>query len=264
MTQIALLTDFGHRDHYVGLMRSIIAHRAPSTPIIDLCHEAPAQDLASGAYLLYSAAPYLPTGSIIVAVIDPGVGTSRRPIAVQSQGYTFILPDNGLLSLWLSKHPAQAAVLLDNPAHQRHPISATFHGRDIFAPAAGALAAGFTLSQLGSAISTSSLIIDPALTLATPTPARQLIAGILHIDHFGNLITNAHIEQLDALGPAQQLNIWLNELRIPLKQTFGQVSPGQPVAYIGSFGHLEIAIRDGDAARAFGVDKRATLTITST
>jgi S-adenosylmethionine hydrolase len=258
---IILLTDFGHDDAYVGIVKSVITNIAPQSPIIDLTHAVPPGDLTRAAFELWRAKPYLPTTSVVCAVVDPGVGGDRRALAMAWEGQTFIGPDNGIFTYLLATSPPPSVISLEEEVYWRRPVSDTFHGRDIFAPSAAHHASGVTLDQLG----------PPAQNLVRlPLPMLELIEGpevhgeILHSDNFGNLITSLgmlRIEGTDLVlepwlphcAPARLPRLGLH-VRLPnggqldISQTFSDVDPGETVAYIGSGGLLEIGINQGRAA----------------
>ncbi len=250
---IALLTDYGYQDTYVAQVKMVLMSMAPEATLLDITHGVPEGDRRSGAYLLMSAVPYLPEGAIIVAVVDPGVGTERRAVAVQGTRHLYVAPDNGLLSLALRIDPPQKAVALDNPRYFLPKVSATFHGRDLFAPVAAHLANGVPFEQLGSPIETQSLHqlaeIDPEVR------RERIITHLLHIDRFGNLIFDLHEEVFQRwLPPTRKAMVEFMGETIPLKRTFGDVDEGELVAYFGSSGHLEIAVNADSAADYFDVD----------
>ena len=240
MVFITLLSDFGTVDGFVGAMKGVILGIAPRATILDLTHEIPAQDIRAGAWALREAAPHFPRGTIHVAVVDPGVGTPRRPIALRAGGHWYIGPDNGLLTL--AAADASSGVLLEQPGFRRSTVSNTFHGRDIFAPAAGHLAAGVDPAELGPALSEWE-----RLSMPEPTVAPGQISGhVIHVDRFGNLITN--IRSCDLAGGDGWQVSWQGKAIGAVRRTFGDVAPGQWVAYPGSSGLLEIGVRDGRAA----------------
>ncbi len=248
---IVLLTDFGTQDSYVGVMKGVIAGIAPDARVIDLSHEIRPQDLAHAAYTLRIAAPYFPDGTIFCCVVDPGVGSARRAVAVEAGPWRFVLPDNGLLTRVLEQWPARRAVSLTNRAFHLPQHSATFHGRDIFAPASAHLASGVALEALGERVAVETL---QTLDLpATRRDGEQLIGSVMHVDHFGNLITTISREQLGE-SDLWQLALPACGIGLPrIAATFAAVAPGEPVAYLGSDGFLELALRNGNAARAWGV-----------
>ncbi len=243
---ITLLTDFGLRDNFVGAMKGVILSINPGVTIVDITHEVPPQDVLAAAFLLDTAWPYFPPGSIHVAVVDPGVGTARRAIAVETSRAVFLAPDNGLLTPVLRSGDVRRIVSLTNPRYWLPQVSSTFHGRDIFAPVAAHLSLGVPLEELGVAVD------DPVL-LDWPCPSKlpdgTIVGHILHIDRFGNLITDIKAEDL---GKEVVIRVAGKTIH-GLKKTFADVAIGEPVAYIGSTGRLEIAIRQGNAALTFNL-----------
>ncbi len=258
---IALLTDFGLQDTYVGAMKSVISGIAPEVQIIDLTHAIPPGDVGAAAFELWRAAPVLPTGTIVVAVVDPGVGGPRPAVAVEFKDFIVIGPDNGSFSYLLYEHPALRVIRLENPAFQRPGPSRTFHGRDIFAPAGAHLASGVDLDALGPAAA-DLLELPPPLLKRDPEGTFE--GEILYIDRFGNLVTS--IGRVTKGPEGRQLKPWTHPgqppyplgeqiqlelpggLHLPLHETFADVPSGQPLAYTGSSGLLEIGVRDGRAA----------------
>ncbi len=253
---IALLTDFGTRDGYPGIMRGVILGIALASPVVDLTHEIPPQDVATGAWVLSTAWRYFPRGTIFLAVVDPGVGTGRRAVALRAGERFFVGPDNGLFSLVTAQAPAEEAVALDNPRYQLAQPSATFHGRDIFAPAAAYLAASVPLAALGSPLAPESLV-----TIALPAPHREgdsLVGHVLHVDVFGNLITDFAGTLADALLSLPGVSFTLGGTRIADRATtFASGPAGKAFALRDSSGHLAFAVRDGSAAALLGVGRGA-------
>jgi len=246
---ITLTTDFGQADGYVAAMKGVILSLCPEARLVDISHDIAPQAIRSGAYVLSTAVPCFPGGAVHLVVVDPGVGSDRRPVAVQSQRASYVAPDNGVLTLALDRDPAQRAVHLTRPQFQRDQISATFHGRDIFAPVAAHLACGLSLEDLGTPL-------DPVDLIHLPISAPQRLADgswqgeVLHIDRFGNLITNIGLPPTDP----ERLSVEAKGTRIRgLSRTFADVEPGQPVVYVGSNGYLEIALREGSAAAQLGL-----------
>lgn len=251
---ITLTTDFGEQDPYVAAMKGVIASRNPEAAVLDLTHALLPHDIRAAALFLEGAAPYFPAGTIHVAVIDPGVGTSRHPIAVQAADSFFVCPDNGLLTLALKQIPLTEARIIANPACMRTPVSPTFHGRDIFAPTAAFLAAGNSLREVGP-------VLDTLCTLELPEPGwvsgHTLRGAVIHVDHFGTLVTNILRSHLDGTT--------VTEIRVgpivlgEICSTFGDVPAGNPAAFFGSSGRLEIAVNCGHAARQFGLERDAAV-----
>jgi S-adenosylmethionine hydrolase len=248
---VALLTDFGLSDGYVGVMKAVILGLAPGLPIIDLTHEVPPQDVRHGAWLLHTIWRYLPEGGVCLAVVDPGVGTPRRPVAFAAGGRCFVGPDNGLFSYVLHAAEVTTAVVLDRPEYHLSPVSATFHGRDVFAPICGRLAGGMPLAALGSPL-------DPATLVAFDAPrpeqrAEGLLGHVLHVDHFGNLITNFDAALATRMldDPAVRMRVGVAEVSARAA-TFAAGPPDAPFLIQDSSGHLAVAVRDGSAAARLG------------
>ncbi|WP_448562936.1 SAM hydrolase/SAM-dependent halogenase family protein [Trichothermofontia sp.] len=255
---ITLLTDFGLQDSYVAVMKGVITGISPQIPVIDLTHQIPPQAIALARFHLLTAFPYFPAGTVHVVVVDPGVGSPRRAIAVKlTQGSVLVGPDNGVLGGVIQQYPVQAAVTLTNPAYWRvAQPSATFHGRDIFAPVAAHLASGVPLSALGKAIAPATLIdLDLPVCQNTATGVRGAVQAI---DHFGNVITNIPATQLQD-RPWQV--VWRDQI-IPPATTYSNVPPGSLLALIGSHGWLEIACHRGSAAGQLNAVLGETVTVT--
>jgi len=263
---IAFLTDYGYADTYVAQVKAVLLRLCPTCEVLDLTHGVPPQAVRSGAYLLASATPYLPDSAIVIAVVDPGVGTARRAVAVQGLRHTYLAPDNGLLCLALRDDPPQKAVVLDNPRYHLPEVSATFHGRDLFAPCAAHLANGVPLEQLGTAIPPDTLQRLPHLE---PEITDEVIrCRPLHTDHFGNVVFNLRYEAFrawrgDWSAPVQVRleNASGALLELPLVRTFGEVGWGEPLAYWGSNGYLEVAVNGGSAAQQLKIADDALLTL---
>jgi len=239
---LTLLTDFGDRDVYVGVMKGTIAQVNPQISIVDLTHAIPTQDLWAARFNLLNAFPYFPPGTVHLAVVDPGVGSDRRGVAIQIADCFLVGPDNGIFSGILATAPVQAAIVLTNSRYWRTPSpSNTFHGRDIFAPVAAHLANQVPLIEFGSEVDPTTLV-----TLNLPDPQRNdcsLIGYIQHWDHFGNLITT--IPNLWLPNASWQVSVG-NHL-IPSGRIYSDAAPGNLIALPGSHGWLEIAINCGHA-----------------
>lgn len=241
---ITLLTDFGYRDGYVGVMKGVIAGICPAARLIDLTHDIPAQNIAAARFTLLNAQPYFPPGTIHLVVVDPGVGTARRAIALQTpQGY-LVGPDNGVLSGVIDQATDVTAVELTEVKYWRSPQpSQTFHGRDIFAAAAAHLAAGVELGELGAAVAPDTLI-----RIAIPSPKMlkdQVVGSVQHIDYFGNIITTIPAAAI----ATQSWRMQVGAVKIPVGQTYGDVAIGHAIALVGSHGWVEIAV-NGSSAQA--------------
>lgn len=258
---IALLTDFGTADGYVGVMKGVILGIAPQVPLVDITHEIAPQDVREAAWVLHTTWRYFPERSILLCVVDPGVGSARRAVAFEAAKRIFVGPDNGLFSYVLAAAPAELAVSLDNPRFHLPQPSATFHGRDIFGPCAGHLAGGIPLEQLGSTVSPDSLV-----TLALPKPERrgdQLVAHVAHVDHYGNLITDLGPDLVSAVLAAPEASLRLGQRVVTARaRTFAEGPEGEPFFLLDSSGHLAIALRNGSAATALGAVSGAEVMVT--
>lgn len=241
---IALLTDFGLEDGYVGVMKGVIAQINRDVRVIDLTHQVPPQNIALGSFQLGNACEHFPFGTIYVGVVDPGVGSARRAVAIQTSAGTFLGPDNGLFSHVLQGHDAIAAVELENNQYwYAEKPSNTFHGRDIFAPVAAYLASGILLREFGPSVAPSSLHILSSIHFWRPNDNGG-IGNIQAIDHFGNLITNipaSHIQDY-----SWSLQIGQHHIPSALSYSTTRSHPALR-ALIGSHGWLEIALPNGSA-----------------
>jgi len=249
MAVVTFTTDFGSSDGYAGAMKGVVLSLAPDAVLVDISHHVPARDVRAGAFTLAQAAPFFPPGTIHVAVVDPGVGGARAEVVVAAGGALFVGPDNGLLSL--AAPAPRRAWRIENTAYRREPVSPTFHGRDVFAAAAGRLASGWAADGAGGALGE---------IVSLPVHARPLDAGgegeVVHIDGFGNLFTS--FSGAVAPGP------WVVELgedsfSLTGGRTFTDVAPGELVLYPGSGGQVEIAMRDGSAEALTGAGLGASL-----
>jgi S-adenosylmethionine hydrolase len=246
---ISLLTDFGTRDAFVGIMKGVILSLHPEVQLVDLSHEVPAQDILAGALLLRSAAPFFPLGTIHVAVIDPGVGSERRALLVETQQAFFIGPDNGLLSLAVPAESVVRMIHLKNEdfflAHRSH----TFHGRDVFAPVAAQVARGVAVELFGPSVPEMERIALPAVERRETA----LIGSVIYIDHFGNVMSN--ITEAD-IRPFSRDRLLVSIGHVQIKgvvPTYAAGEIGTPIALINSWGMLEIAVRNGSAAQQFEI-----------
>jgi len=244
--RITLLTDFGPKDPFIGIMKGVIASIAPEALVIDLCHGVSPHRIEEAAFLLLSSYRFFPPGTIHVAVIDPGVGGRRRILGILAGGYTFLVPDNGLIGPVLGEigEPVEARSI-ENTSYFLQPVSRTFHGRDIFAPVAAHFARGIPLAEFG----------PPAgefVRLPFPVASRKgriVEGGVIHVDHFGNLITNVPLREGDSIEAVE-----IAGRRIAgLAASYEEGRPGEPLALPGSAGYLEIAVRCGRADEVLGV-----------
>ena len=246
---ISLTTDFGSRDWFVGTMKGVILGINPEANPIDNTHDLPAGDIRAGAFALAASYRFFPFGTVHVVVVDPGVGSQRRAIAVQTARYFFVGPDNGVLSWALRRQRIKAVCTLENEKYFLQEVSRTFHGRDIFAPIAAHLSLGVSLNELGPRLEEFSRIDWPA-----PRLRRNSMEGeIVYVDHFGNAITNLEPSGI-ARARGQQTAVWLGGKPLCGLGSFYQSVPqGAPLALAGSSGFLEITINGGSAANAFGL-----------
>lgn len=240
MATVTLTTDFGSNDPFVGIVKGILASRAPAARVVDVTHAIPPQDVFAGALVLRHAAPFFPPGTIHVAVVDPGVGTVRPALCVSTDEALFVGPDNGLLSLAAPPAAVRRIVHLTEERFFLSPRSSTFHGRDVFAPVAAALATGTPPASLGPEVSAMQ-------TLAVPEVHReggQLRGQVIYVDGFGNLVTNLTPGAL----PAGAVVLRVGTVRVRgVAPAYSAVGPGETVAVVNSWGLIEFAIRDGSA-----------------
>ncbi len=249
MALITLTTDFGTRDWFVGTMKGVILGIQPRATLVDLTHDIPAGDIRSGAFALAAAARFFPRGTVHLVVVDPGVGSARKAVAVQTRNAVFVAPDNGVLSWALADEKIRAIHALEHEAYFLQPVSRTFHGRDFFAPVAAHLSRGVPISKFGPALKGLVRLERPE-----PRQGRDGIEGeVLYIDHFGNAITNLGADLLRAAGRAS-CEVYARRRRVcPLKAFYQAAPPGTPVAIVGSSGFLEIAVNGGSAEKLLGL-----------
>jgi S-adenosylmethionine hydrolase len=241
---ITLTTDFGARDSYVAEMKAVILGLNPAVHFIDVSHEVAAHDVIEGALAVQAMVAVCPEGTVHVAVVDPGVGTRRRGLVIAAAGQLFVGPDNGLFTPILSDTDWEAFELR-SAEFRRSEVSATFHGRDVFAPAAAHLARGIAPARFGPSVT------DPVrLALAAPREVRDGVQGrVIHVDRFGNLVTSIDSETVDRLSRGSGvLTVQIAGRRMPVVRTYGDLSIGGAGALAGSHGRLEVAVREGSAA----------------
>jgi S-adenosylmethionine hydrolase len=243
---ISLLTDFGLEDAYIGQMKATILSRNPTARIIDLCHAIPSQDVQAAALMLQASWPFFPAGTVHLTVVDPGVGSDRRILAASGAEHLFIAPDNGLLFPLLEDGTIRQVRFLDNPALAAATISATFHGRDIMAPAAAMLAGGFPFAEVGPAMKHAACVrLHPPKPVLREGNIQGQIAGR---DHFGNLRSNISKADLHTFAPLADLLVHICGRQLSLSRTYADTPPGTLLALIDSSGYLEIAVNQGSAA----------------
>ena len=276
---ITITTDFGIVDGYVGTMKGVVLSIVPNARIVDISHEIASQDIRQAAYVLYTAYPFFPPQTVHLVVVDPGVGSARRPVALRTQAGSFVGPDNGVFSYVMARELVEAMVELADP-HYHLPggHSHTFHGRDIFAPAAAYLAAGTPISALGPSVPDPITLSPPRLEISD----ERITGEVLHVDHFGNVVTSIGIlawseQDRLTLTPAfrgtgnrkhgaggeerETMRLRVDKATVlvagqevvAVRRSYAEVECGQMVVLVGSSGHLEIAVREGNAAERLGV-----------
>jgi S-adenosylmethionine hydrolase len=248
---IALTTDFGLRDPYVAEMKAVILSICPNATIVDVSHQIEKFNIRMGAYVLASASPFFPDDTIHLAVVDPGVGTRRQPVLLQTKHRYFIGPDNGLLALAAENDGIKRIHRITNEKLMLPRASNTFHGRDIFAPASAHLANGTPPAEFGPAV---RKIVTPKF--AKIIKRKDLIVGeVIHVDDFGNIITNLTENHLKSMQVKRNVRVELKNTRLRLKlgRTYQDVKPHRPLALIGSHNFLEISVNQGNAAGAFNI-----------
>jgi len=250
---IALLSDFGTRDHYAGTMKGVALGICPDATLIDISHDLPPHDVLAGALELAAAYKYFPAGTVFLVVVDPGVGSTRRGIAAEIGDYKFVAPDNGVLTAVADEHAPKKIVELSERRYARPTVSRTFEGRDRFAPAAAWLAKGIELTALGRPVAAIQ-----RLDLPQPEVDAERITGqVLRVDRFGNLITNIDRKTFDRIA-GESLEIRVGPHQISrVVSTYADAAPGEVVALFGSTDHLEIAANGSSAATSLDLGRAA-------
>lgn len=257
MTILTLTTDFGTRDYYVAAVKGVILSIAPHVRLVDVTHDVEPHNVAHGAFLLRQIWPWYPPGTIHLAVVDPGVGSTRRIIVARVDGRFLVAPDNGLVTFIRRDSPVEAAHVVENPRYTTPVPSATFHGRDIMAPVAANLANGVDPHEFGS-------LTDQLQALDVPFRAQMqgtvLQGSVLYVDRFGTLITNIHQEQLGGKGGEKSWEVYVNGRPLgPIRSTFSDVAPGEALAFPGSDRFLEVAVNRGSAVERFGPPEKVVV-----
>lgn len=260
---VALLTDFGTRDHYVGALKGAVLSAVPEAQVVDIVHDLPVHDVRAGAFALEAAYRAFPAGVAFVVVVDPGVGSERRELALAAGGYFFVGPDNGVFTLILAAHADARIHAITNAGLFRHEVSPTFHARDVFGPVAARLAAGMPLEETGAPVP------DPVV-FEIPRP-RRLAGGdwegeVVHADRFGNLSSSISRADLEAMlttvdGDPTQLVVLVEGDVLPIVRTYADVAEGEACALVGSGGRLEVAVNRGSAARVLGAAEGAPVRV---
>jgi S-adenosyl-L-methionine hydrolase (adenosine-forming) len=256
---VALLTDFGTRDHYAGAMKGVVLGICPEATLVDISHEIPPHDVLAAALELWACYRYFPAGTIFLVVVDPGVGSSRHGMAAEANDQRFVAPDNGVLSLVFKDTPPRRLVDLSERRYARPTISRTFEGRDRFAPAAGWLAKGVDLAALGCPLADYRRldVPDPLVT------DDSIVGEVRSVDRFGNLITNIDRKTLDQFAQSRPIEVSIGGHRVArIVRTYAEADEEQSCALIGSTDHLEIALRDRSAAAALQLSRGARVDVT--
>jgi S-adenosylmethionine hydrolase len=256
---IALLTDFGTRDHYAGTMKGVALGLCPEATLVDITHDIPPHDVLGGALELAASYKYFPAGTIFLTVVDPGVGSQRRAIAADAAGFRFVAPDNGVLSLVFREAAPRRVVEITERRYARPTVSRTFEGRDRFAPAAAWLGKGIDLTALGRTLTTWH-------DLAVPEPAvadEQIAGEVLRVDRFGNLVTNIDRRTFDKFTGAGGIDIRIGAEAVgKVVATYAEAGPAELCALFGSTDHLEIAVNGASAAERLQRGRGAPVTVT--
>jgi hypothetical protein len=256
---IVLLTDFGLQDPYAGVMKGAILSVNPEARIVDLTHDVPPQDIGEATRILSASRPYFPAGTIFVAVVDPGVGTDRAILAVETDRHTFLAPDNGLLSFLDRSGSIRRIVQVRESRYFLKPVSRTFHGRDIFAPVAGHLSRGVDLARLGPSLNRMTTQ-ESSVPHATSKGALQ--GEVVSIDRFGNLITNIPGEMLP---DARDVKITVGRRSVrTMSRSYADAKKGELLALVGSSGHLEISVNHGSAHKSARINRGDRVLVTRT
>lgn len=255
---IALLTDFGTRDHYAGTMKAVVLGLCPDATLVDISHDIPPHDVLTAALELAASYKYFPQGTIFLVVVDPGVGSARRGIAADTGDYRFVAPDNGVLTAVLKELPAKRIVEVTERRYARPTVSKTFEGRDRFAPAAGWIAKGVDLSALGRPAGDIHQLVIPVPQIDNDA----LVGEVLRIDRFGNLVTNIDRKLFDRFSQSASIEIEADSHRIPrVVATYADAAAGEVCALFGSTDHLEIAINAANASERLDLSRGASVII---
>lgn len=249
---LTLTTDFGISDGYVAAMKGVVLTCVPGAQIVDITHQVPPQDIAAGAFAMYCACPFFPEGSVHVGVVDPGVGSNRRGIVVETGQFLYVGPDNGLFSPVYEREMVRRIVAIENTALMHPQVSSTFHGRDVFALVGAHLLKGVSCEEVGTKIG------DPVTCDLWGVEERDdaLVGRVVCVDHFGNAISMIARSQIDAKYPDGNFEIIIGEIRFDrICQTYSQVEKGKTLALYGSLDTLEIAVCGGSASRTLGVKR---------
>lgn len=265
MAVVTILTDFGTADEYAGVMKGVMLSICPSVAVVDITHQIEPQDITQAAHLIPAYFHYFPEGTVHIVVVDPGVGSQRAVLAVHLRRHFFIAPDNGVLSLLLSDQKSDTLIRVSNSDYFLEPLSATFHGRDVFAALGAHVACGTKLEALGARIRAQDIVHLTDLTCQV-SERGELVGKIVSIDRFGNLITNIASNHLSAFcrsDTSRQPRIHIGSLAIyGLANTYADAAPASLLALIGSRGYLEIAVNCGSAQKQLKASKGDLVRVT--
>ena len=255
---VALLSDFGTRDHYAGAMKGVVLGICPTATLVDISHDIPAHDVFGASLELAAAFPFFPSGSVFLVVVDPGVGSARRGLAADVGDYRFVAPDNGVLTAVFSETPPKRVVELTERRYARPTVSRTFEGRDRFAPAAAWLAKGIQLSALGRPV-------DDYRVLDIPIPVtevKRIVGEVLRVDRFGNLVTNINRKTFERLAKTGDIKITAGSQVIGrLVETYADIGADEVCALFGGTDHLEFAANSISALEQLGLERGAAVTV---
>ena len=253
---LTLTTDFGLGDHFVGTMKGVILSICPPAQIVDISHGVAPFEIGEGAYLIAQAYRYFPKRTVHVIVVDPGVGTSRRPIVMEAAGQYFVAPDNGVLAMVLAREEKARFRLISNAKYFLPRVSTTFHGRDIFAPVGAHLAAGVPAARMGKIIED---YLKPGFDKPHRTGKRTWMGRILKIDRFGNVITNFHVDEFGDLA-LRNFSFAFGPVAVAATaRNYAERPPGELFAIVGSSGYYEVSLSQGSAAKAIGCESGAAI-----
>jgi S-adenosyl-L-methionine hydrolase (adenosine-forming) len=256
---ITLTTDFGTNDHFVGAMKGVILEIVPEAAIVDISHAVQAYDVLDGALTISQAYSYFPNGTVHVVVVDPGVGTTRRPIIASSDGYHFVAPDNGVLSMVYAREERIHVRHISSDHYFRQPVSQTFHGRDVFAPVAAYLAKQVDSHKFGEEVED---FVKFAAPRPKPAGENRIRAVVLKVDRFGNLITNVTPEDVPALFSGKKFKISVGSKEVTeIHQSYAEGGPGEVFGIVGSMGYLEISANRAAAAQLTGAGKGSEVAV---
>lgn len=260
MQIISMITDFGLKDNFVGVMKAVILKINPKAQIVDICHEIKPQDILGAAFLLKSAFKYFPKNTVHLVVVDPGVGSQRKKIIVRTKNYYFVGPDNGVLSLSLKDEPPVEIMEISNQKYFLKPISDTFHGRDIFAPISAYILKGKDIRKFGKRIKSIQRLNLSRVKMTS----KSLSGEIIYIDRFGNLVTNIDKDIFSRVTKNKKFKISIKDKVIyRLSQSYTEGGPLKPLALIDSFNYLEIALNGGSASDYLKAEPGTPVTVTT-